>query len=391
MTSQQQDAWLVIKSVRDALRQLAKNRCRNRADTYASLNPTIQRLASLSRGYDQACRRGYDGACHRLEPRIIEQARQLAQQLSQVSVGHHASQGPSNPEARDPLPTPAFLLAELQQIEAEFGGWEVLKGQRSLFVTTEPISLEGMQLGRFEIELCLYSIDLLEQEQPLRIHALDPNWANGADDVPHPHVRDRRLCTGDATNLLKQALYEGRLADYFLIVRQVLRTYNSDSPHVAIDDWDGVPCHDCGCSMNADDRYYCDGCEREFCDDCFGCCQGCSTTLCYGCLSTCRYCDDTTCESCLAIRSACEQSCCQGCLEDDLCPECYEQKELDDDETQQEKSEEDNQTIQAETNPAQPAPQEQARPALTLAGPVQPPADTTHGLDGGLDRRPAHL
>ena len=393
MPTQHKDAWLVIKLVRDGLQRLAKERLRNRSDSYASLNPILQRLSQLSRSYDHACRRCFTGACNRLEPRIAEQMRLLTQQIQHVSASHHASAS-SGPHTSDDLPSPAFLLAELEQIESEFGDWQLASDQQSLFVTTDPITLEGILLGPFEIELCLNRLDQLQMEQPLRIHALEPNWASGSEEVSHPHVRNEILCTGDATSILTQALREGRLADYLLIVRNVLNTYNPDSPHVALAEWDGVPCHDCGCSMIADDRYYCDGCERDFCDECFGCCQGCSTAMCYSCLSSCSHCDDTTCESCLKQCSECEQSCCSGCLEDSLCPECYEQKELDNDDSEEDQEPETIQSPQTQvqatqTNPITPSPQAPAIPAVTFAGTTQPPASPGLDLDGGIDRRVA--
>ncbi len=41
------------------------------------------------------------------------------------------------------------------------------------------------------------------------------------------------------------ALTEGRLLDFFMIVRQVLQTYSPDSPYVSLDDWYGRQCSDC--------------------------------------------------------------------------------------------------------------------------------------------------
>lgn len=396
MPIKHEDAWLVAKLVRDGLQRLAKDRLRKRSDSYASLNPILQRLSQLSRSYDHACRRCFTGACKRLEPRLAEQMRLLTQQLQHVTTAHHASIASclSNP---DDLPSPSFLLAELQQIEDEFGSWEVLPGQRSLFVTTDPITLEGIQLGSFEIELCLDGLDRLHMEQPLKIQALEPNWASGADDVPHPHVRDERLCTGDATSILTQSLREGRLADYLLIVRNVLQTYNPDSPHVALEDWDGIPCFDCGSSMHTDDRSVCELCERDFCEDCFGCCQSCTLYLCYGCLTSCRFCEDETCRDCMKACPECGELCCPGCFEDELCPECYEhqeQKELDDDDSEEDQEQETIQSPQTQIQATQAipntaSPQEQAVSALSLAGEVEPSAHTRLALDGGLDRRTA--
>ncbi|MFN3166396.1 MAG: hypothetical protein ACE37H_04955 [Phycisphaeraceae bacterium] len=388
MPSEHQDAWRVIQLVRNGLKQLAEQRVRRQADQYASLNPLLQRLSALSRSYDYACRCRFTGACRRLEPRIADQARQLTHQIQSLMAGRDAPQTLALQNPPPALPSPSFLLAELEQIESEFGSWEILHRDHSLYVRTDPITLEGIQLGAFEIELRLDALDRLDVEQPLNIQPLDPNWASGADDVPHPHVRDERLCTGDATVILTQALREGRLADYFLIVKQILETYNPDSPHIALEDWDGTPCHDCGCSMSDDNRSVCEDCNESFCEDCFGCCQSCALYLCFGCLSTCQFCEDSTCPECMKSCPECGQSCCPGCLEDELCPDCYEQKESNDDdqEPQPPESPETSATPQAqedsETTKAVPA-----IPALAFAGTASQPAGTALALDGGLARR----
>ncbi|MFN3166973.1 MAG: hypothetical protein ACE37H_07910 [Phycisphaeraceae bacterium] len=381
MPSEHQDAWRVITLVRNGLQRLAENRLRNQADKYASINPMLQRLSTLSRGYDHACRRRFTGACRRLEPRIADQIRQLTHELQGLMAGRHAPQASLIHQPPTALPSPSFLLAELDQIESEFGSWEVLKGGSSLYVSTDPITLEGIHLDAFEIELRLDAFDRLDMEQPLSIHALDPNWASGADDVPHPHVRDERLCTGDATTILTQALREGRLADYLLIVRQTLTTYNPDSPHVALDDWDGIPCHDCGCSMTDDNRSVCERCDYSFCEDCFGCCQSCALYLCYGCLTSCRFCKDETCRECMKPCPECGQACCPGCFEEELCPECFEahqQKESDHDDQPKQEIEE---TQDDENTCSQPSPPELSE---TPATPEVP--DTQEASDIGFAR-----
>lgn len=400
MPSPYDDAMFVIERVREGLQQLAQRQRRNRADDYASLNPLLLRLSSLSRHYDLACRNGMAGACRRLDPRIKQQVGLLTQQLNHVGsrCNAHPNTSGQSPARNEDLPSPGMLYEELQQIEAEFGGWTVLKGQRSLFVTTERIVLDGINLGAFEIELCLYSLDTIGIEQPLRIHALEPNWAAGADDVPHPHVRDDRLCTGEASAIMTAALREGRLADYFLIVRNVLNTYNPDSPHIALEDWEGRPCDDCARSLDSDGGSWCSGCERgDYCEECMGCCEGCSTYLCFTCLSTCAFCDDSTCEHCLRRCDECEQTCCSGCLEDELCPNCFEQKELNHDhqEEQQEANPQPVSIQEGQASPQTQRPQEQAppepsdspdSPALTFVRHAAQPIAPADSLAGGLGR-----
>ena len=78
---------------------------------------------------------------------------------------------------------------------------------------------------------------------------------------------------------------ECRFYDFFLLVSQVLHTYGRGSAYVELDDWSGVPCDDCGDSVDEDDRYYCHRCDATLCGSCSASCQGCGDSYCSGCLS----------------------------------------------------------------------------------------------------------
>ena len=110
------------------------------------------------------------------------------------------------------------------------------------------------------------------RRQAFLIEALDPHPATESEGVTHPHVRDEMLCTGEASSSISAALEAGRIADFFLIVRSVLTTYNPESPYVSLDNWNGEPCVDCGYYLNDDNRYFCEECEEHFCDECMSGC-----------------------------------------------------------------------------------------------------------------------
>ncbi len=95
--------------------------------------------------------------------------------------------------------------------------------ERTLSVTTEPIDLEGLELGPFSI---LLDWNRLSEHGSYRIVAEYPNPAHSNEEVTHPHVHDERLCEGGGHLAIRQSLQEGRLLDFFILVRQVLRTYN---------------------------------------------------------------------------------------------------------------------------------------------------------------------
>ena len=142
-------------------------------------------------------------------------------------------------------PSVSNLVVELRQLDAEFTGLDVDWKRSVLSVTTEPITLQHVELGPFAIELCWDRLNHQPDSNCFDIDALEPNPASADDLITHPHVKDLSLCAGDAAPAIRTALQEGRLADAFCLVRSVLLTYNARSPHALLAQWDGQECSDC--------------------------------------------------------------------------------------------------------------------------------------------------
>src|SRR5262249_39833244 len=159
--------------------------------------------------------------------------------------------------------------------EVEFGGLQINLEDTTVSVTTDPITLEGIHLGAFTIQLNWRHLTHDAEGELPKILARDPNQAATADDVTHPHVKYESLCSGDAKVPLRKALEQGRLADAFNLVNSVLSTYNPKSAHVRLDDWEGFLCQDCGAACSEDEHYSCDGCNDNVCSDCLGSCASC--------------------------------------------------------------------------------------------------------------------
>jgi hypothetical protein len=226
--------------------------------------------------------------------------------------------------------TISHLHNELEASTEEFehcdwdAGW--------LWVTTEPISLEDIDLGPFQIRLRLDRIGGCVGGDDFEVVAMRPNPARTNDEVTHPHVSSNRLCQGEAAGPIRLALEQGRLADFFHLVHSVLRTYNPGSPFVRLDEWDGVHCSDCGSSVAADNACYCESCGQDYCDECCTCCLSCDAVRCAACLMECRGCGDSFCGGCLSSCEKCgARSLCDSCLEDGLCPPCREAQALEED------------------------------------------------------------
>ena len=239
------------------------------------------------------------------------------------------------------LPNFSDIFAELLQAEQEFGELSFNLSEKTISVTTESITLEDIPLGPFEIQLSIGQISKLYSDAPYRIIALEPNPAGSNSDVTHPHVSSERLCEGDGHVAIRSAIEQGRFCDFFTMAVNILQTYNPDSPHISLDDWEGASCYDCGCTVSDDDRYYCDYCDKDYCSSCSSCCQKCDTTVCLGCAYECPSCNEPVCRNCTAKCKDCEETFCKDCLDEEgLCESCQEQRKENENEEQEQLSEE---------------------------------------------------
>lgn len=216
------------------------------------------------------------------------------------------------------------LLDELAALETEFTEFGFDLKERRVWVVTDAIILEDVALGRFRIVL---DWRRLGEDHPYEVQAEEPNPAGGDESVTHPHVRDDALCEGEGRAPIRAALAEGRLFDFFVLVRQILGNYNPGSAYVKLRSWNGVGCADCGDDVPADESTSCERCETDLCYDCSSSCSDCGRTCCSECRSHCTACDECFCEGCLLDCDDCENSFCSGCLTDGRCESCRETSE----------------------------------------------------------------
>ena len=321
------DSCRVATVIREKLQNASSNRVYDLAGRYRDMNHTLMSLARSNALLRRACQLGYQGAARRLVSRVNRFTDHLRRELE--GLPDSLSAGPG-------VPTISQIAGELTQVEDEFGGWEYRAQVQVLAVKTDPIQLDEINLGPFSINLELNLLYRLGNQQgttghlPFQVVALEPNTAAGNNHITHPHVSDDRLCTGESTNAIKSALLEGRLADFFLIIRGLLQTYNDDSPYVSLDAWNGTECPECGERVREDDRCHCEECQHDVCDGCMSSCAACGDSSCYGCLFNCKHCEDYHCGDCMKQCSECDQKCCTGCLDEGLCPPCVDYKENQD-------------------------------------------------------------
>lgn len=212
-----------------------------------------------------------------------------------------------------------WLFDELVALSEEFAEVKWDLQQKTVSVRTDRIVLDEVDLGAFEIRLLIRE---LSGSPRYHVLALDPNPCGDDADTTHPHVHHNGLCEGDGHLAIQRALAEGRVVDFFVLVRQVLQTYNPSSAYRSLKDWWGTPCGDCGDYVSEDDRCECERCGTSLCGHCMSSCVECGQTTCSGCTTSCRSCFSQLCGSCQIACEKCGENYCAGCVEDGLCPTC---------------------------------------------------------------------
>lgn len=235
----------------------------------------------------------------------------LGIQLEQLRAEHKS--------CSDTPPNLVEWIREVRQLEDEFGAVEVRWADQILRVVTEAIILREVHLGPFAIEFGWEPSRCSRGIRSFDVIALEPNPAAGREDVVHPHVEGQRLCGGDATEPVREAIEDGRLADAFLLIRSVLTNYNPGSPYVPLDQWDGFHCSECGRRDDSRSQSHCDGCDNDLCGQCTDSCARCSDTRCHSCLTPCDVCDERLCQGCLALTPS-QRLVCPDCRGD--CTTC---------------------------------------------------------------------
>jgi hypothetical protein len=272
--------------------------------------------------YEHAQQRGWLAAGEAVLSDLNYQLRRLMAELEAVSreLPPIGRQGP--------LAAPSAIAADLLALSDEFEQLSIDLKEKVLRVTTAAIDLEDVYLGPFQIVLHWERIGFGRAYQ---VKALQPNCPPGRADVTHPHVEDHVLCEGAGATAIRNALTGGRLLDFFVLVRQILETYNGGSAYVQLADWSGngdVCCEDCGYETPLDDSSICDRCDRRVCSECSCSCSDCGRFTCSECRDRCSGCCDSFCSTCLTSVGGDGPLLCATCLkkkeqpshEDDQCP-----------------------------------------------------------------------
>ena len=320
----------IASNIRDRLRVLAVSREAQVSQKLASFVNLTHHLGTIQRKLNVCQTRNWQGAGAKVMSILESALRDVPYHLQGIERAVQA--------CKIDVPSVPEIYEELVAADEEFAGLAYQKEGDLLAVSTDPIGLDGVYLGEFQIQLYVTSLADMRYNSVYGVVALDPHPATSNECVTHPHVSDERLCAGDAGAAIQAALTSGRICDFFVLVRSVLTHYNPSSPYVSLENWSGTPCSDCGYVASGDDLCTCSHCEEDFCSECSSYCPRCEETTCLGCLEKCSACEDPVCPSCTTSCPECGERLCKTCAEEEQCP-CLEEKENKDDSDQTEDSE----------------------------------------------------
>jgi hypothetical protein len=210
-------------------RKLARDQYRNASMIYQALAKGMTRAAipdlslgnidRLARQHRIATNYGWLGATARIERRLLTELESVRTQVDAATLALKPPRSSPPLSIRD-------VAADLGALETDFAGVVLDRHRQTLSVVTEPIELDEVYLGPFEICLELRGVD---QANRYRVIANDPRPASTCDSTTHPHVSDERLCEG----------------------------------------CDSCFCSGCLKKCNSCDKPFCDQCLKEdLCDDC---------------------------------------------------------------------------------------------------------------------------
>lgn len=278
-----------------------------------ALDQTIRRM--------QQARFVLQRAARRRSPAVFRAASNLTQYRRNIMSalgGFDVASSKIQQMRHTTCPTVHDIVQEIRQLEREFK--RVSVDRNSIVVTTDAIELETVQLGRFQVTFT--QAHLSGRNYSINVEALEPCYGDGDEgDHPHPHISGGSLCVGEGDGPLRKAAGEGRIADWFMLVDSLLKTYNPDSAYVKLGDWDPdyveYRCEACQDRMSEDDRTYCEDCGSDVCESCSSSCHECEEYHCNGCLSRCDDCGERFCRSCLVSCDKCNVAVCGNCVVND--------------------------------------------------------------------------
>jgi hypothetical protein len=143
-----------------------------------------QQLHCTARSLELARQRGWYASEQKLLPRVSRCLFETIDELSRLRVIVDA-----HVQHRE-RPTLGNIWRDIAALPDEFDDVRYDAAQQALSAVTPPITLEGVELGAFEIRL---ELSKLGGAHSYRVVALEPSPSATNSSVTHPHVQDVTL------------------------------------------------------------------------------------------------------------------------------------------------------------------------------------------------------
>jgi hypothetical protein len=270
---------------------------------------TWNELLRLNRMAELARERRFSAAANEIGSQMIVTMQSLAERLRYACAEYSLTQYRATC-----VMSVHDVYRDLCSLQDEFDDVWIDGADRTITVRTEPIVLDELNLGPFDI---LLHWSQSRRDSTYEVLAVNPVTCVQDDSVTHPHVRDNCLCSGDGKAPIARALQEGRLLEFFILVRQVLMTYSPASAYQQIREWfdEDETCSDCGCCLDEDSSYSCDRCGSATCGDCNDTGHVCDGMYCRQCTDACSECDEYVCGACSEENADRNGRRCRDCIE----------------------------------------------------------------------------
>ena len=188
MSLSQRQLIRIASDVRDQLLTLRRSKQQQVHSRVTCLIEQMNRLVTIRRKLNLCEIRHWQAASGKVMQHVESAIEDIPRHIQQVEQAVQAR----NIKA----PSVTDVYQGLAQAEEEFDDIVYHKEGDLLAVTTDPIELQDIYLGPFEIQLHVPSLSEMRYNSIYRIFALDPHPAASNDCVTHPHVSDERLCPG---------------------------------------------------------------------------------------------------------------------------------------------------------------------------------------------------
>ncbi|MFA5866333.1 MAG: hypothetical protein WC975_16800 [Phycisphaerae bacterium] len=183
------ELFRIADRIRDELVKLHQHRYKELLQRMSNVSIQLADIAQTSKQLAQSVNHHWSAAAERCRDRMNRDLYFVSHAVGDL---HQFSQTP-----KFTLPDVRTIYEELLQVQDEFEEFSFDFTENLLSVDTQPVELDGLYLGSFQIQLEVKNLWRHYNQASYYVFARDPHTASSNNEVTHPHVSSDRLCEGD--------------------------------------------------------------------------------------------------------------------------------------------------------------------------------------------------